>query len=384
MSSSINKEDKKNLRIALVAGEKSGDKLGGDLILSLKKIFPNAKFLGVGGEEMIAAGMESFFDMEKISVMGIIEPLLNIFELLSLRKRLKEFLVEQNPDIFIGIDAPDFNLPISKFLKQRTRTKTVQYVSPSIWAWREGRIKTIEKSVDKVLTLFPFEKEAYKNSTLDVTFVGHPLAHKFSENINKKEIRKRKSINPDAKIVALLPGSRTAEVSRIIKVLLKTASKIKELDESVLFFMPFATIDHQLLVTNKKEYEWIKFSVGDSQEVLSYSDIGIVTSGTATLEAALLQTPMVVVYRTSWLTYNLVKPLLKVSEYALPNLLSGKKVVKELIQDEVTPSNLLEAFIQLDKEDYQNTLKEFRHIHSELKSRGPQTAANCIAEMVKC
>ena len=210
------------------------------------------------------------------------------------------------------------------------------------------------------------------------------MAHKFSENINKKEIRKRKSINPDAKIVALLPGSRTAEVSRIIKVLLKTASKIKELDESVLFFMPFATIDHQLLVTNKKEYEWIKFSVGDSQEVLSYSDIGIVTSGTATLEAALLQTPMVVVYRTSWLTYNLVKPLLKVSEYALPNLLSGKKVVTELIQDEVTSSNLLEAFIQLDKEDYQNTLKEFRHIHSELKSRGPQTAANCIAEMVKC
>ena len=145
MSSSINKQDKKNLRIALVAGEKSGDKLGGDLILSLKKIFPNAKFLGVGGEEMIAAGMESFFDMEKISVMGILEPLLNIFELLSLRKRLKEFLTEQKPDIFIGIDAPELNLPISRFLKQRIGIKTVQYVSPSIWAWREGRIKTIEK-----------------------------------------------------------------------------------------------------------------------------------------------------------------------------------------------------------------------------------------------
>ena len=148
--------------------------------------------------------------------------------------------------------------------------------------------------------------------------------------------------------------------------------------------MPFATSDHQLLVKNKKEYNWIKFSVGDSQKVLSFSDIGIVTSGTATLEAALLKTPMVVVYRTSWLTYNLVKPLLKVSEYALPNLLSGKKVVTELIQDEVTSSNLLKAFIQLEKTDYQNTLKEFRHIHSELKSKGPQTAANCIAEMIKC
>lgn len=384
MSPSINKRAKKNLRIALVAGEKSGDKLGGPLIVSLKKIFPEAKFFGVGGEEMINAGMESLFNIEKISVMGILEPLLNIVELLSLRKRLKKFLVEQNPDIFIGIDAPDFNLPLSRFLKQKKGIKTVQYVSPSVWAWRQGRIKTIEKSVDKILTLFPFEKEAYKNSTVEVSFVGHPLAHKFSENINKKEIRKNKLIDPQAKVVALLPGSRRAEVSRMIEVLLKTADKIRELDESILFFMPFATNSHQLLVKNIKDYEWVNFSVGNSQEVLAYSDIGLVTSGTATLEAALLQTPIVVAYKTSWLTYNLVKPFLKISEYALPNLLSGKKIVTELIQNKVTSSNLFEAFIQLDKKNYQNTLKNFKGIHSKLKSNGPDSAANCIAEMLRC
>ena len=384
MSHSINYKSSQNFKIAIVAGEKSGDELGGPLICSLKEMFPKADFIGIGGPKMIGAGLKSLFDIDRISVMGIIEPFLNIFELLSLRKRLKDYLVTQTPDIFIGIDAPDFNLPISRYLKVKRGITTVQYVSPSVWAWREGRIKTIEKSVDKVLTLFPFESEAYKGSSVSVSFVGHPLAYRFSENINKKEIREKKSLDPKAKIVALLPGSRRSEVSRMAEVFLKTARKIRESNESTLFFMPFAEISHQALVNNLKNYDWVNFSVGDSQEVLSYSDIGIVTSGTASLEAALLRTPVVVAYKTSWLTYNLVKPLLKISQFALPNLLAEKKILPELIQSEVTSYNLLNEFNNLNEKNYQDCIKMFDQIHSKLKSKGPNSAANCIAEMLNC
>ena len=381
MSSNIDSKENKKIKIALVAGEESGDQLGASLIKDLKRIFPSSSFIGVGGRKMQQEGLDSFFEMKKISVMGIFEPLMKISELLTLRKELKEYLSVEAPDIFIGIDSPDFNLSISKHLKKQ-EIKTVQYVSPSIWAWRKGRIKTIEKSVDKVLTLFPFELLAYSESPVEASFVGHPLAHKIPTELNKKEIRNNKFHLNKEKMIALLPGSRKSEVKMIGEVLLKTAKLIKDLEEDVCFFMPLADIGHKELIPNWEDYPWIKFSEKNSQDVLAASHVGIVTSGTASLEAALFKTPVIVVYKTNWITYLLVKPLLRIKQFSLPNLLAGSSILPELLQYEVTDKNIFNAYKDLENNSSHHALAAFEKIHSELKADGPDTAAKVIAEMI--
>ena len=381
MLSNIDNKENKKIKIALVAGEESGDQLGASLIKDLKQIFPSSSFIGVGGRKMQEEGLNSFFEMKKISVMGILEPLMKLSELLNLRKELKEYLTAEAPDIFIGIDSPDFNLSISRYLKKQ-EIKTVQYVSPSIWAWRKGRIKTVEKSVDKVLTLFPFELLAYSESSVETSFVGHPLAHKIPMDLNKAEIR-NKDFNLDKeKMVALLPGSRKSEVKMIGEVLLKTAKLIKEKEKDTTFFMPLADIRHRELISNWTDYPWVKFSEKNAQEVLAASHFGIVTSGTASLEAALFKTPVIVVYKTSWITYLLVKPLLRIKQFSLPNLLVGSSILQELLQYEVTDKNLFKAYKVLKNSNSSDVLAAFKKIHSELKADGPDTAAKVIAEMI--
>ena len=381
MSSNIDKKENKEIKIALVAGEESGDQLGASLIKGLKRIFPSSCFIGVGGRKMQEEGLNSFFEMKKISVMGILEPLMKISELLNLRKELKEYLSAEEPDIFIGIDSPDFNLSISRHLKKQ-EIKTVQYVSPSIWAWRKGRIKTIEKSVDKVLTLFPFELLAYSESPVEASFVGHPLAHKIPIDLNKVELRNKKFHLDKEKMIALLPGSRKSEVKMIGEILLKTASLIKDSEEDTKFFMPLADIRHKELIPNWEDYPWVKFSEKNAQDVLSASHLGIVTSGTASLEAALFKTPVIVVYKTSWITYLLVKPLLRIEQFSLPNLLAGSAILPELLQYEVTDKNLFKAYKDLKNNNSNNLLAAFEKIHSELKADGPDTAAKVIADMI--
>ena len=381
MSSNIDNKENKEIKIALVAGEESGDQLGASLIKDLKRIFPSSSFIGVGGRKMQEEGLNSFFEMKKISVMGILEPLMKISELLNLRKELKEYLSVEAPDIFIGIDSPDFNLSISKHLK-RQEIKTVQYVSPSIWAWRKGRIKTIEKSVDRVLTLFPFELLAYSESSVEASFVGHPLAHKIPIDLNKVELRNKKFHLNKEKMIALLPGSRKSEVKMIGEILLKTASLIKDSDEDTKFFMPLADIRHKELIPNWEDYPWVTFSEKNAQDVLSASHLGIVTSGTASLEAALFKTPVIVVYKTSWITYLLVKPLLRIKQFSLPNLLAGSAILPELLQYEVTDKNLFKAYKDLKNNNSNNLLAAFEKIHSELKADGPDTAAKVIADMI--
>ena len=381
MSSNIDSKENKKIKIALVAGEESGDQLGASLIKDLKRIFPSSSFIGVGGRKMQQEGLDSFFEMKKISVMGIFEPLMKFSELLTLRKELKEYLSVEAPDIFIGIDSPDFNLAISRHLKMQ-KIKTVQYVSPSIWAWRKGRIKTIEKSVDKVLTLFPFELLAYSESPVEASFVGHPLAHKIPMDFNKKEIRNNKFHINKEKMIALLPGSRKSEVKMIGEVLLKTAKLIKDLEEDTCFFMPLADIGHKELIPNWEDYPWVKFSEKNSQDVLAASHVGIVTSGTASLEAALFKTPVIVVYKTSWITYLLVKPLLRIKQFSLPNLLAGSSILPELLQYEVTDKNLFNAYKDLENNSSHHAIAAFEKIHSELKADGPDTAAKVIAEMI--
>ena len=368
----------KTIKIALVAGEDSGDQLGSSLMKDLNQIFPLVSFIGVGGPKMEDSGLDSFFEMKRISVMGIIEPLLKIFELLSLRKGLKEFLLKEKPDLFIGIDSPDFNLPISKYLK-RNGIKTIQYVSPSIWAWRKGRIKTIEGSVDKVLTLFPFENVAYKNSSVETHFVGHPLAHRISENIDKKELKKKNFNIHEEQMVALLPGSRKSEVLKMAEVFIKAAELIKSFDENTKFYMPLSDKNHKELIPNYEKYSWINFSVGNSLEVLAASDIGLITSGTASLEAALLRTPVVVSYKTNWLTYLIVKPLLNIDNFSLPNLLVGEAIFPELLQAKVTAENLFSCYKKV-LENKGGYLNYFQEIHKELKADGPNTSAKVIVE----
>ena len=383
MSSNISEKLSKNLKIALVAGEESGDQLGGPLINSLKNHFPKASFIGVGGPLMIQEGLDSFFSIEKISVMGIIEPLLRLPELITLRLKLRRYLLEQKPDLFIGIDSPDFNLPISKFLKKNLNIQTIQYVSPSIWAWRKGRLKVIEKSVDRVLTLFPFEEKSYKNSLVKVTYVGHPLAYKLGPHRDKKNARLERGIKGNQKVIALLPGSRRSEISIMARLMIRASKMIEKTDQSVKFFMPLVDEKHRRFIPEDLDTDHINFSYGDSQEVLSFSDLGIVTSGTVSLEALLLRTPVVVAYKTNWLNYAIIKPLLNTTHISLPNLLSDQDLLPELLQREVTPKNIFKAYKKFDEDKIKVCLREFEKIHSQLKAGGSEKASTAISEIFK-
>ena len=359
------------IKIGIVAGEASGDQLGASLMDNLVSLNPHIEFIGVGGSLMEERGLSSFFDMKKISVMGLIEPLLNLKELLSLRRKLKEFFIKEEIDLFIGIDSPDFNLPISRYLK-RNNIKTIQYVGPSIWAWRQGRIRTIEKSVDKVLTLFPFESKAYEGSSVRVDFVGHPLAHSIKE-INKYDKRSNKKI-------VFMPGSRKSEILNHGRVFLETARKLKDEYKGYQFHMPLTDESHIELIEGLNEEKWIEVTLGNAKEVLREASLGFVTSGTASLEASLSGTPVVVAYRTNWFSYMIIKPLLKVDNISLPNLLAKKEVLPEVIQGDVSSKNLYLAFKRME-ENYLNCLGEFKDIHkSLLGDKGAKTASYSVLE----
>ena len=365
----------KKIKIAIVAGEKSGDELGGPLMESLKNHFQDISFVGVGGEKMQIQGLTSLFPMDKISVMGIIEPLLKLKELLSLRKELKNFLLKEKPDIFIGIDSPDFNLPLSKFLKKELEIKTVQYVSPSVWAWRKGRIKSIEKSVDSVITLFPFEENAYKNSKVRICYSGHPIAY----ILNQDQDNLIKSKEP--KSVALLPGSRKSEISLLADEMIRAAKELRRKDNSYKFYMPLSDKNHLDLINEPLE-DLVKISFNNSQEVLSNCEIGIITSGTATLEALLLRTPCVTLYKTGWLSYRIIKPLLSIDNFSLPNLLADSELLPELLQDEVNVDNIINAIDKMSLKGLDYYYKEFHVIHETLKAGSSETAAKEVSNLI--
>ena len=365
----------KKIKIAIVAGEKSGDELGGPLMESLKNHFQDISFVGVGGEKMQIQGLTSLFPMDKISVMGIIEPLLKLKELLSLRKDLKNFFLKEKPDIFIGIDSPDFNLPLSKFLKKELEIKTVQYVSPSVWAWRKRRIKSIEKSVDSVITLFPFEENAYKNSKVRICYSGHPIAYR----LNQDQDNLIKSKEP--KSVALLPGSRKSEISLLADEMIRAAKELRRKDNSYKFYMPLSDKNHLDLINEPLE-DLVKISFNNSQEVLSNCEIGIITSGTATLEALLLRTPCVTLYKTGWLSYRIIKPLLSIDNFSLPNLLAGSELLPELLQDEVSVDNIVNAIDKMSLKGLDYYYKEFHVIHENLKAGSSETAAKEVSNLI--
>ena len=380
ISSNIDNNSQK--KIAIVAGEKSGDELGGPLIDSLKKQFPDAEFIGLGGDSMKSKGLTSFFDIKEIAVMGIVEPLLRVRKILNLRKNFKKFLLNQKPDLYIGIDSPDFNLPIARYLKKQLGIKTIQYVSPSVWAWRKGRIKTMESYIDLVFTLFPFEGEAYADSSIRVSYIGHPLSYKFPIEGKKPFSEDPVLSKNNNKVIALLPGSRNSEVSLLGNEMLRAAKLIKNDLPEARFLMPLSSSDHKELLEEGGDKGIVEFSYGNSQEVLKSADLAIITSGTATLEALLMQTPCVTVYKTGWLSFKIIKPLLNIKYFSLPNLLANKGLLPELLQDEVTPENIHTTFMSLFRQDKEKYLQEFKKIHTSLMAGGSDLAAKEIKEML--
>jgi lipid-A-disaccharide synthase len=380
--SSISKEVIRPLfKVAIVAGEKSGDQLGGELIKSLKLDYPDCKFIGIGGDLMKGQGLQSLYDIERLAVMGIWEPFKRLPELLKLRSRLKSFLLNEKPDIFIGIDSPDFNLPLANFLKKETSIPTVQYVSPSVWAWRKGRIKKIERSIDLMLCLFPFEGKAYEGSKVNHKYVGHPLAHRLlmKQNSHQKESQKDLTIG-------LLPGSRKSEIIRMAPTMIAAAKDLQSIFKGVKFVMPLVKQEHlSLFEYSEDEIRNISFSFSNSQVVLKECDYALVTSGTATLEALLLGVPLLSVYKTNWISFNLIKPFLRIKYIALPNLLADEEIIPELLQDHVTVSNIVNGLSDLIKSDKKVLLGRFQDIHNSLLAGGKEAAKDEILEFYsKC
>ncbi len=375
--------------IALVAGEASGDLLGASLIDALKEEYPHAEFIGIAGPQMIKAGCHSLYPMETLSVMGLVEVLKHLPELLKIRKQLYHQLLQKKPDVFIGIDAPDFNLPLERKLKS-SGIKTVHYVSPTVWAWRQGRIKTIAKSVDLMLTLFPFEVAIYKQHQVKTHFVGHPLADIVPLQSDQGQARVKLGVGQDQRVVAMLPGSRMSELERLAEAFIETAAACSRQAADLQFIVPFAndkTRDYfQGIIDSMQLQVRIKTVAGQSRLVMQASDVVLVASGTASLEALLLKRPMVVAYKLSALTFWILKTfrMLKVSNISLPNLLAGKKIVEEFIQQDVSSEKLAPALLQLldNRSANQQLLDTYDEIHRSLKKDASHEASRAVAALI--
>jgi len=375
-------------RLVIVVGEPSGDHLGAQLAIALKKIHPSIEIEGVIGPAMISAGCLQLSSMKVLSVMGLIDPIKSLPKILAMRKWLIRYILENPPDLFIGIDSPDFNLNIEKIL-HNSGIPTVHYVSPSVWAWRRGRIKTIKASVDLMLTLFPFEEQFYKDHAVPVCFTGHPTAELISESINVTEAKKLLGYAASDQVVAVLPGSRNSEMKHMVRVYLQTIKLLHESRPDLKFAIPIVYIGHQIYIEHWKAKIIpnidLKFVLADSYALMRAADFALVTSGTATLEMMLHKVPMIVAYKTNWLTYKIVKALIKVKYIALPNLLANSGVVPEFIQQTAKPKILAAALLELINSEAAKhaQIEKFKQLHQQLKRGGSQTAAGAIDNLLK-
>ena len=375
-----------HLHIGIVVGEASGDILGAALMVELRRHFPNAEFSGIGGPRMLAQGFHSYFPQDRLAVMGLIEPLKRLPELLRIRKFLRDHFIQNPPAVFIGIDSPDFTIPLEGALKE-TGIKTVHYVSPSVWAWRQKRIFKIARSVDLMLTLFPFEAKFYEEHQVPVEFVGHHLADAIPEQIDKISARKNLGLPEEGRIVALLPGSRSSEVERMAELFLRAAVFCIEQDPSLQFVIPAANSDrYRQLHIEMTDYVDFPFHLlnGHSQEAMAAADVVLVASGTVTLEAMLLKKPMVVAYKMAPLTYRILSWLVKTPFVAIPNLLAQKMLVPEILQDKATPESLSAAVMYYfeNPEQAQNLGHVFADMHNLLKQNASARAADAIAKLI--
>ncbi|MEZ0151890.1 MAG: lipid-A-disaccharide synthase [Candidatus Reddybacter sp.] len=374
------------LRIGLVVGEASGDQLGAGLIAALQKSHPDAIFEGVGGPKMQALGCISLYPMETLSVMGLVEPLKRLPALLRMRRGLVDHFIAQAPDVFIGIDAPDFNLGIELRLK-KAGIPTVHYVSPSVWAWRQGRIKKIARAVDHMLTLLPFEADFYQRHNVPVTFVGHHLADDLPLEPDMLGARAQLNLPSNTPVIALLPGSRQSEVALLGQLFLDTARLCLKQNPELSFILPAANpARRQQINAMLADAGDLPVTVLDGQSHLAMeaADVVLLASGTTALEAMLLKKPMVVSYKTGWLTHAIISRMLKVAYVSLPNLLAGRELVPEVLQDDATAETLAELLLaRLGNSALAVKLRsEFTEIHQQIKCNGNQKAAEAVLAVI--
>jgi lipid-A-disaccharide synthase len=377
------------LRVGLVAGEASGDTLGADLIHSLRRRAPDTQFFGVAGPKMQAAGCVAWEPAESLAVMGLFDVVRDLPRLVRLLARLKRMFLTARPDVFIGIDAPDTNLRLARSL-HAAGIPTVQYVSPQVWAWRQGRARNIRESVDLVLCLLPFEKRFYDERGIPAEFVGHPLADAIPENIDRDAARRSLGLDLGASVVALLPGSRRGEVARLAADFAATARWLAAQRPGLLFIAPMASAATRQIFSRALERDAPALAVqlidGQATTALSAANVVLVASGTASLEAALCKRPMVVVYRLGWLTAWMLTrlKLVKSKFFAQPNLLADQRVVGEYFQHQIIPESIgAELLMWLDDTERRTALEhEFARIHADLRRGAGSRAAQAILDLL--
>lgn len=387
----------RKLKIGIVVGEVSGDTLGAKLIRCFREQGIDAEFEGIGGPQMIAEGFKSYYPMDVLSVMGIVEVLKDIKKLFAVRDGLVETWTKNPVDIFIGIDAPDFNLRLSKTIKQKQLPmKTVQYVSPSVWAWRQGRVHGIKANIDLVLCLFPFEKTFFKKWDVPAAFVGHPLAGQLPLENPIIDAKQELNLDVNQKHIALLPGSRRGEIERLGPLVLDAAKILHQKYPDYTFLIPainearkqqierlLATYPESLKVQIRLlENSGTESKIG--RQVMNASNIIALASGTATLEAMLLHRPMVTFYKLNWLTYHVVKFLIKIPYYSLPNIIAGKKVIQELIQADATPEKLAAEIEKLmNVETAQIQVMQHITMHKQLLSGNSEDPVKAVLALIQ-
>ncbi len=384
-------------RICLVAGEASGDQLGADLIEALRARLPGAVFAGIGGPRMVAAGLEAWWPAERLSVMGLAEVLRHLPSLLRLRRELVARVADWRPDVYVGIDAPDFNLGVERRLKQRG-IRTVHYVSPSVWAWREGRARKIARSADRVLCLFPMEPAIYARHAVDARFVGHPLADRFALKPDRAGARRALGLPDDAPVLAVLPGSRLGEIRRLGGEFARAAGLVAAAVPGLRVIAPMANAacrqafegvlaQGAVGAASAAMAPVVEILDGCAHEAMLAADVVLLASGTAALEALLAKRPMVVGYRVAALTAFLVRVLglMKVERYSLPNVLAGEPLVPELIQDQCTAERLAQAVLAYFREPALGAalLPKYAAIHRSLRQGASERAADAVVALVR-
>lgn len=373
------------LRIGVVAGEASGDILAAGMIKCIKQQYPDAIVEGIAGPRMLEQGCRTLFDMEELSVMGLVEVLSRIRRLMHVRKTVLQYFTENPPDVFIGVDAPDFNLTLERKLKQQG-IKTVHYVSPTVWAWREKRIYGIAEATNLVLSIFPFEKRFYDEHGFPCAFVGHTMADDIPLEPDKQAARNELALDASSPVLALLPGSRGSEINMLLAIFLQSAERLADKLAGLQVLIP-AVND-----TRKKQIEDylathdvkanIKVMLGHSRQCMIASDAILLASGTATLEAMLCKRPMIAAYRLKWFTHQMMKWLYKAKFFALPNLLADEKLVPELLQEEVNSDNIASQLFDLMSGETTQDIEKFKQIHLSLKQDADQQSAQAVLELI--
>jgi lipid-A-disaccharide synthase len=376
------------VRIAMVAGEASGDLLGGRLIEALSRRLPGASFGGIGGPHMIAAGLEPWYPQERLAVRGFVEVLRHLREILAVRREVARRLLAEPPRLFLGIDSPEFNLGLERRLKA-AGVGTAHMVSPQVWAWRKGRVQRIRRSVSQLLVLFPFEEALYRDAGIGVTYVGHPLADEIPDRIDREAMRVELRLPARAKVVTVLPGSRQSEIEMMADSFIETAKLVARAVPDVRFLVPLVTretrarFEEAVYRCNARELP-MTLLFGHARDALAACDVALAASGTVTLEAALSHRPLVIAYRVAPLSFAIAKQLVRVPYIGLPNILCGEAVAPEFLQDAAVPENLAQAVANLlgDEPLRRKIEHRFERLHLELRRNAAERAADALMPLL--